>query len=86
MLCPNIDNEHYFCFLFEQERFLFIFCNNGCYIMMSYMLVYIKQWNYILDMSNPILNVIENKKGQKEIILNHLTHGIVALAMQVRDT
>ena len=54
--------------------------------MMSYMLVYIKQWNYILDMSNPILNVIENKKGQKEIILNHLTHGIVALAMQVRDT
>ena len=39
----------------------------------------------MLDMFNPILNVNDNKKIQREIIRNHLTHGIVALATQVRD-
>ena len=43
----NLDNccyvpaltKNFSSFLFEKKWFLFIFCNNGCYIMMSFMLV-----------------------------------------------
>ena len=45
-LCLNLDDCCYVptliknsSFLFEQKGFLFIFFNNGCYIMMSFMLV-----------------------------------------------
>ena len=46
-LCLNLDDccyvsalkKNFSNFLFEQESFSFLFCNNGCYIMMSFMLV-----------------------------------------------
>ena len=39
MLCPSIDKEHCFVLCMNKKGFLFIFFKNGCYIMMSNMLV-----------------------------------------------
>ena len=49
----------------NKKRFHLNFCNNGCYIMLNdvfYVIATLSNVIYILDMSNPILNVNDNKR------------------------
>ena len=73
-LCLNLDNCFYvsslkkniiFVSCLNKKGFHLNFYNNGCYIMLNdvfYVGCTLNNGIYILDMSNPILNVNDNKR------------------------
>ena len=73
-LCSNLDNYFYVLALtkniisiscLNKKGFHLTFCDNGCYIMLNdvfYAGGTLNNGIYILDMSNPILNVNDNKR------------------------
>ena len=73
-LCLNLDNCFYvlaltksiiFVSCLNKKGFHLIFCDNGCYIMLNdvfYACGTLSNRIYILDMSNPILNINDNKR------------------------
>ena len=86
-LCLNLDNCFYVPVLtkniiyvscLNKKGFHLKFCNNGCYIMLNdvfYTGGTLSNGNYILDMSNPILNVNDNKRQKGD------SYGIIAMAI-----
>ena len=73
-LCLNLDNCFYvtsltkniiYVFYLNKKGFHLSFCDNGCYIMLNdvfYASATLSNEIYILDMSNPILNINEKKR------------------------
>ena len=73
-LCLNLDNFFYvpaltkniiFVSCLNKKGFHLNFCNNGCYIRLNdvfYSSGTLSNGIYILDMSNPILNINDNKR------------------------
>ena len=73
-ICSNLDNYFYVLALtkniisiscLNKKGFHLTFCDNGCYIMLNdvfYAGGTLSNGIYILDMSNPILNVNDNKR------------------------
>ena len=66
LLCPSIDEEQYFWFhVFNKKGFHLNFCDNSCCIMLNdafYAGGTLSNGIYILDMSNPILNINDSKR------------------------
>ena len=58
---PTLTNNIIFVSYLNKKEFHSNFSNNGCYI--------IRNEIYILDMSNPILNVNDNKRQKKKKII-----------------
>ena len=78
LLCTISDKEHCFFSSLNKKGSYLTFSNNSCSIMLNDALYdYGTLWNgiYILDMSNPILIVHDNKRlKQDNVKLSHLWH------------